>query len=83
MAAVVESLSSGTGIAPDMVRNALGAIFGFLKRHLDPETLGKIQAALPGGELHLVHVGLECSEELDLERVEDAGLNLRHRRQST
>ena len=48
MAAVVESLSSETGIAPDMVRNALGAIFGFLKRHLDPETIGKIQAAVPG-----------------------------------
>lgn len=49
MAAVVESLSSETGIAPDTIRNALGAIFGFLKRHLDPETLRKIQAAIPGG----------------------------------
>ena len=36
MAAVIESLSSETGIAPDMVRNALAAIFGFLERQLDP-----------------------------------------------
>jgi hypothetical protein len=49
MAAVIESLATETGIAPDMIRNALGAIFGFLERHLDPGIIGKIRASLPGG----------------------------------
>ena len=37
---LIQSLSSETGSSPDMIRNALGAIFTFLKSHLDPGLVG-------------------------------------------
>jgi uncharacterized protein (DUF2267 family) len=45
---LIQSLSSETGQSPDIIRNALGAIFTFLKSHLDPGLIDKIQAHVPG-----------------------------------
>jgi uncharacterized protein (DUF2267 family) len=48
MTDLIQSLSSETGAAPDMIRNALGAIFGFLRKHLDPGLVDQIEAHVPG-----------------------------------
>jgi uncharacterized protein (DUF2267 family) len=45
---LIQSLSSETGNSPDMIRNALGAIFTFLRSHLDPGLVDKIQSHVPG-----------------------------------
>jgi hypothetical protein len=48
MTDLIQSLSSETGASPDLIRTALAQVFAFLKRHLDPETVEKIEAHVPG-----------------------------------
>ncbi len=45
---LIQSLSSETGTSPDIIRNALGAIFSFLRAHLDPGLVDTIQSHVPG-----------------------------------
>jgi uncharacterized protein (DUF2267 family) len=45
---LIQSLSSETGTAPDMIRSVLGAIFDFLRKHLDPGLVDQIQSHVPG-----------------------------------
>src|ERR1700761_3714678 len=47
MTDLIQSLSSETGAAPDMIRNALAMIFDFLKKHLDPGLVETIMNHLP------------------------------------
>jgi hypothetical protein len=45
---LIASLATRTGIAPETIRKALGALLTFLKGQLGPEACDRLQAAVPG-----------------------------------
>ena len=47
MSDIVSSLSSQTGIDPDLVRKGLGAVLKMLQDQLPPELFSKVQGVLP------------------------------------
>jgi hypothetical protein len=47
MSDIISSLSSQTGIDPDLVRKGLGAVLKVLQDQLPPELFSKVQGALP------------------------------------
>ena len=47
MSDIVSSLSSQTGISPDLVRKGLGAVLKMLQDQLPPELFSKVQGLLP------------------------------------
>ena len=47
MSDIVSSLSSQTGISPDLVRKGLGAVLKMLQDQLPPELFSKVQGVLP------------------------------------
>jgi hypothetical protein len=65
---LIQSLSSETGQSPDIIRNALGAIFTFLKSHLDPGLVDTIQSHIPGAS------ELPGADEVEASGGEETGL---------
>ncbi|HEY2157257.1 MAG TPA: DUF2780 domain-containing protein [Isosphaeraceae bacterium] len=65
---LIQSLSSETGHSPDVIRNALGAIFTFLKSHLDPGLVDKIQSNVPGAS------ELPGADEVETSAGKESGL---------
>jgi Protein of unknown function VcgC/VcgE (DUF2780) len=47
MSDIVSSLSSQTGVSPDLVRKGLGAVLKMLQDQLPPELFSKVQGVLP------------------------------------
>src|SRR4029077_14167087 len=47
MSDIVSSLSSQTGIGPDLVRKGLGAVLKMLQDQLPPELFSKVQGVVP------------------------------------
>jgi hypothetical protein len=62
MADLITTVASQTGIEPEKVKMALGAVLTFLKSHLDPGIYEKLHSALPGaGEMVSSHQAVEAT----------------------